>query len=148
MEVNMTQLDTILQRMRRRDISTLCRIALSKALWRDVCLYSTVLWNPPASAGRWALLILTLTMSNARWRHQAACDRFSYSNDVSIVINLLCYVTGTWSDNGRIRLVKFRHIRSYWLDVSNHFVFVWYRKWSHVRYVRTAGGPSVTALVT
>ena len=27
-------------------------------------------------------------MSNARWRHQAACDRFSYSNDVSIVINL------------------------------------------------------------
>ena len=25
--------------------------------------------------------------------------------------------------NGRIRLVKFRHIRSYRLDVSNHFVF-------------------------
>ena len=74
--------------MRRRDISILCRIALSKTLWRDVYLYSTVLWNPPASAGRWTLLILALTMSNARWRHQAACDRFSYSNDVSIVINL------------------------------------------------------------
>ena len=44
---------------------------------------------------------------------------------------------------GRIRLIKFRHIRYYWLDVSNNFVFDWYRKWSHVRYVRTAGGPSV-----
>ena len=47
-----------------------------------------------------------------------------------------------------IRLGKFRHIRSYWWDVSYNSVFDWYRKWSHVRYVRTAGGPSVTALVT
>ena len=88
---NISQLDTILQRMRRRDISILCRIAFSKTLWRYVCLHSTVLWNPPASSGRWALLILALTMINARWRHQAACDRFSYSNDVSIVINLWLY---------------------------------------------------------
>ena len=53
------------------------------------------------------------------------------------------------SDSGRIRLGKFRHIRSYWLDVSYNSVFDWFRKWSHVRYVRTAGGgPSITALVT
>ena len=74
--------------MRRRDISILRRIALSKTLRRDVCLYSSVLWNRPAYAGRWARLILAMTMINARWRHQAACDRFPYSNDVSIVVNL------------------------------------------------------------
>ena len=93
---NISQLDPILQCMRRRDISILRRIALSKTLRRDVCLYSTVftLWKPPAYAGRWALFILTLNMINARWRHYPVCDRFSYSNDVSIVINLWEYVRG------------------------------------------------------
>ena len=56
------------------------------------CLF--IFNRSPASAGRWALLILALTTSNERWRHHAACDRYSYSNDVSIVINLWQYPSG------------------------------------------------------
>ena len=41
-------------------------------------------------------------MSNARWRHRAACDIFSYSNDVSIVINLWIDSTiEAWNPNLR-----------------------------------------------
>ena len=50
--------------------------------------------------------------------------------------NVLPHEVGVWIECGaqcdevcgRIRLVKFRHIRSYWLVVSNNFVFDWFRK--------------------
>ena len=89
---------------------------------------------------------LTLVKKQSRWDVR----KYSLSHRTINVSNKLSTdcVDASSTVNGRIRLVKFRHIRSYWLDVSNNFVFDWYRKWSHVRYVRMAGGPSVTALVT
>ena len=91
-----------------------------------------------------------------KWEHKGRNgSHFAHTHTHSAKLVVRIWVKWYWEsvhykrvitmrgDTGRIRLVKFRHIRSYWLDVSNNFVFDWYRMW----YVRTAGGPRVTALV-
>ena len=58
-------------------------ISRSRSFLSNTCDRYTHTYIASSIIGR-----LALTVINARWRHQAACDRFSYSNDVYIVIYL------------------------------------------------------------
>ena len=115
------------------------RLATNCSLKMTICNLASCLctWEkyPPGGA--------IITLSTRRCHFTTICQGVPSPDG-----RIFAYEAIVRTVTGRIRLGKFRHIRSYWLDVSYNFTFDWYRKWSHVRYVRTACGPSVTALVT